>query len=116
MRDSGADARVAIVTGGATGVGAANNPYHTFSFPADAVNNAGNVQTVAGQLFTNYLLPFEITSMLLLVAAIGAVYLTDKHLVPVDQTEANYSVAGSRGSVELQYPDGRLSRVNLLLR
>jgi NADH-quinone oxidoreductase subunit J len=60
----------------ATDVGAANNPYHTFSFPADAVNNAGNVQTVAGQLFTNYLLPFEITSMLLLVAAIGAVYLT----------------------------------------
>ena len=40
------------------------------------MNNAGNVQTVAGQLFTNYLLPFEITSMLLLVAAIGAVYLT----------------------------------------
>jgi NADH-quinone oxidoreductase subunit J len=57
-------------------VGAASNPYHTFNFPQDAVNNAGNVQTVAGQLFTNYLLPFEITSMLLLVAAIGAVYLT----------------------------------------
>jgi NADH-quinone oxidoreductase subunit J len=57
-------------------VGAGSNPYHTFNFPQDAVNNAGNVQTVAGQLFTNYLLPFEITSMLLLVAAIGAVYLT----------------------------------------
>ena len=57
-------------------MGSASNPYHTFSFPPDAVNNAGNVQTVAGQLFTNYLLPFEITSMLLLVAAIGAVYLT----------------------------------------
>ncbi len=57
-------------------VGAGSNPYHTFNFPEDAVNNAGNVQTVAGQLFTNYLLPFEITSMLLLVAAIGAVYLT----------------------------------------
>jgi NADH-quinone oxidoreductase subunit J len=57
-------------------VGTASNPYHTFNFPQDAVNNAGNVQTVAGQLFTNYLLPFEITSMLLLVAAIGAVYLT----------------------------------------
>ena len=57
-------------------VGAASNPYHTFNFPQDAVNNAGNVQTVAGQLFTNYLLPFEITSMLLLGAAIGAVYLT----------------------------------------
>jgi NADH-quinone oxidoreductase subunit J len=59
-----------------TAVGSGSNPYHTFSFPQDAVNNAGNVQTVAGQLFTNYLLPFEITSMLLLVAAIGAVYLT----------------------------------------
>jgi NADH-quinone oxidoreductase subunit J len=57
-------------------VGAASNPYQTFKFPENAVNNAGNVQTVAGQLFTNYLLPFEITSMLLLVAAIGAVYLT----------------------------------------
>jgi NADH-quinone oxidoreductase subunit J len=60
----------------ATAVGSASDPYHTFKFPQDAVNNAGNVQTVAGQLFTNYLLPFEITSMLLLVAAIGAVYLT----------------------------------------
>ncbi len=60
----------------AIGVGSSSNPYHTFSFPPDAVNAAGNVQTVAGQLFTNYLLPFEITSMLLLVAAIGAVYLT----------------------------------------
>jgi NADH-quinone oxidoreductase subunit J len=60
----------------ATAVGSANNPYHTFSFPPGAVDSAGNVQTVAGQLFTNYLLPFEITSMLLLVAAIGAVYLT----------------------------------------
>ncbi|MFI5284958.1 MAG: NADH-quinone oxidoreductase subunit J [Candidatus Dormibacteria bacterium] len=60
----------------ALAVGAAGNPYHSFSFPPDAVNNAGNVQTLASQLFTNYLLPFEITSMLLLVAAIGAVYLT----------------------------------------
>lgn len=57
-------------------VGATSDPYHTFSFPVDAVNAAGNVQTVAGQLFTTFLLPFEITSLLLLVAAIGAVYLT----------------------------------------
>jgi hypothetical protein len=40
------------------------------------VNAAGNVQTVANQLFHTYVLPFEITSLLLLVAAIGAVYLT----------------------------------------
>jgi len=58
------------------------DPYHTFSFPLDAVNAAGNVQTVAGQLFTTYLLPFEITSLLLLVAIIGAVYLTRRAVRP----------------------------------
>jgi NADH-quinone oxidoreductase subunit J len=57
-------------------VGAASDPYHTFSFEPETVNAAGNVQTVAGQLFTTFILPFEITSLLLLVAAIGAVYLT----------------------------------------
>jgi len=57
-------------------VHAACDPYATFSFPPERVNAAGNVQTVAGQLFTTFLFPFEITSLLLLVAAIGAVYLT----------------------------------------
>ena len=57
-------------------VGHASDPFHAFSFPPDAVNAAGNVQTVAGQLFTTFILPFEITSLLLLVAALGAVYLT----------------------------------------
>ncbi len=57
-------------------VGSGADPFHTFAYPVDAVNAAGNVQTVAGQLFTTFLLPFEITSLLLLVAAIGAVYLT----------------------------------------
>ncbi len=57
-------------------VGAADNPYSTFGFPVGAVNQAGNVQTVANQLFRTFVLPFEITSMLLLVAAVGAVYLT----------------------------------------
>ncbi len=54
----------------------AADPYNTFGFPENAVNRAGNVQTVANQLFHTYVLPFEITSLLLLVAAIGAVYLT----------------------------------------
>ena len=49
-----------------------------FQYTYDAVNRAGNVQTVAGQLFTTFILPFEITSIVLLVAAIGAVYLTRK--------------------------------------
>lgn len=55
------------------------NPHDpSFQFTPDAVNQAGNVQTTAGQLFTTFLLPFEITSLLLLVAAVGAVYMTHR--------------------------------------
>jgi hypothetical protein len=62
-----------------------------------------------------FVIPTLLAIVLTIVLSIAAVYLTDKHLVPTDQTEANYSVA-SRGFVELPNPDGRLSRVNLLLR
>ena len=40
----------------------------------------GTVQAVAVGLFTNYLYPFELTSVLLLVAAIGAIYLSRKRI------------------------------------
>ncbi len=63
-------------------IGQASDPYHTFNFDQSdlgLVNAAGNVQTVGGQLFTTFLLPFEITSLLLLVAAVGAVYLTRRN-------------------------------------
>jgi hypothetical protein len=63
-----------------------------------------------------FIVPTLLAIVLGIVLSTGAVYLTDKHLVPIDQTEANYSVAGSRGFVELPNPDGRLSRVHLLLR
>ena len=36
----------------------------------------GTVQWIGVYLFTNYLYPFELTSILLLVAAIGAIYLS----------------------------------------
>jgi NADH-quinone oxidoreductase subunit J len=52
--------------------------YSSFAFTETDVNANGNVQTVAGQLFTTYVLPFEITSLILLVSVIGAVYLTRK--------------------------------------
>ena len=48
----------------------------SFQYDVETVNANGNVQTVGETLFTRFLLPFEITSALLLVAAIGAVYLT----------------------------------------
>jgi hypothetical protein len=62
-------------------------------------------------------LKFVVPTVLVLALgiSIGAVYLPDKHFVPVDQAEANHSVAGSGGITELPNPDGRLSRVHLLL-
>ena len=62
-------------------------------------------------------LKFVVPTVLVLALgiSIGAVYLTDKHLVLTDQAEANHSVAGSGGIAELPNPDGRLSRVHLLL-
>jgi len=50
------------------------------NLPAEVVERAGNVETFAGVLFTEYLLPFEIISILLLIGVIGAVVLTRKKL------------------------------------
>ena len=40
------------------------------------INVFGTVQQIAAGLFSSYLYPFEVTSILLLVAAIGAIYLS----------------------------------------
>jgi len=40
------------------------------------LNVFGSVESIAVGLFTTYLYPFELTSILLLVAAIGAIYLS----------------------------------------
>ena len=40
----------------------------------------GTTQTVGRLLFTDYLFPFEITSVILLVAMVGAMVLAKKHL------------------------------------
>ena len=45
-----------------------------------------NVSTMAEALFTNYALPFEILSLLLLAAIIGAIYLARR---PEDDERAN---------------------------
>ena len=44
------------------------------------LNAFGTVQWIGVYLFTNYLYPFELTSILLLVAAIGAIYLSRKRI------------------------------------
>lgn len=44
------------------------------------INSIGNTQLIGNLLFTDYLLPFEITSILLFVAAIGAIMLAKRKL------------------------------------
>jgi NADH-quinone oxidoreductase subunit J len=50
------------------------------TFPPEKVASLGNTQVVARLLFTDYLLPFEITSVLLLVAIIGAIVLAKRQI------------------------------------
>ena len=44
------------------------------------INSIGNTKLIGKLLFTDYLLPFEITSILLFVAAIGAIMLAKRKL------------------------------------
>lgn len=46
--------------------------------PAEAANTMDNLRQMGMALFNNYLLPFEVTSILLLVAMIGAIVLSKK--------------------------------------
>lgn len=50
------------------------------NFPPEKVAAIGNTEVVARLLFTDFLLPFEITSILLLVAIIGAIVLAKKQI------------------------------------
>jgi hypothetical protein len=60
----------------------------------------------------NFVIPTVLAIVLGILLAFGTFYLG--HYSPVDQAEANQSVAGSRG-IDKPNPDGRLSRVHLLL-
>jgi NADH-quinone oxidoreductase subunit J len=46
--------------------------------PADVLNSTQSMQEFASLLFGPYLLPFEVTSILLLVAMVGTIVLTKK--------------------------------------
>jgi NADH-quinone oxidoreductase subunit J len=54
----------------------------------DAVNAGGNPQAVAKVLFQTYFFPFEVTSVLLIVAAIAAMVLAQRRAPAVTQAEA----------------------------
>ena len=53
----------------------------------DAVNEGGNTQALGEVLFRDYFLPFEITSILLIIAAIAATVLAQRRARPITQAE-----------------------------
>jgi NADH-quinone oxidoreductase subunit J len=50
------------------------------TFPPERLNEAANAVWVARLLFTDYLLPFEVASVLLLAAIIGAVFFAMRRI------------------------------------
>jgi NADH-quinone oxidoreductase subunit J len=51
------------------------------------VNAEGNVRALGGPLFTTYVWPFEVVSILLVIAAIAAIVLGKRHDAPEDLVE-----------------------------
>ncbi len=61
-------------------VGAVSLTGETGPFTPERVNSLGNTQVLARVLFTDYIFPFEIASILLFIAIIGAVVLAKRKL------------------------------------
>lgn len=53
-------------------------PEGTVVPPDEAINTVDNLRELGTALFSDYLLPFEVTSILLLVAMVGAIVLSRK--------------------------------------
>jgi NADH-quinone oxidoreductase subunit J len=66
----------------------------------DAVNEGGNARALAEVLFRDYFLPFEITSILLIIAAIAAMVLAQRRARAITQAEIERraSPSSDRGS------------------
>ncbi len=54
----------------------------------DAVNRGGNVQSLARVLFNSYFFPFEVTSILLIVAAVAAMVMAGRRAPDIEQAAA----------------------------
>ena len=50
------------------------------NFTKEVINRVGHTELIGRSMFTDFLLPFEITSLLLLVAIIGAVILSKRKI------------------------------------
>jgi NADH-quinone oxidoreductase subunit J len=91
---------LALILGAALLVEAAiviwNGRAITMAAPPATNAEVGAPRAIAEALFTDYLLPFEMTSFLLLVALIGSVVLTLKSRAKTDAGSRGQSAGGSR--------------------
>jgi NADH-quinone oxidoreductase subunit J len=88
--ESGRRTSHALFVGGATGVFLLIQTFYFLnrssltgikgSLNSEVIQRIGHTELIGAALFTDYLLPFEIASILLLVAIIGAVVLSKKNL------------------------------------
>ena len=60
------------------------------------VNEGGNPKALSEVLFRDYFLPFEVTSVLLIVAAVSAMVLAQRRARPVTRAEREAGVGGGR--------------------
>jgi NADH-quinone oxidoreductase subunit J len=74
---------IEIVVAVRAGIGFATKAPEGF----DAVNEPGNAQALARVLFREYFFPFEVTSILLIVAAVAAIVLAQRKGRAVTQAE-----------------------------
>jgi NADH-quinone oxidoreductase subunit J len=59
--------------------------------PLTASNGSGNVSGIAGLIFTRYVFPFEVTSALLITAALGAMVLAHRERTSPKPTQRDLS-------------------------
>jgi NADH-quinone oxidoreductase subunit J len=53
-------------------------PSSAGEFPSELIQSMGSTKAIGQTLFTDYLLPFEVASLILLVAMVGAIVLAKK--------------------------------------
>jgi NADH-quinone oxidoreductase subunit J len=71
----------------------------------DAVNKGGNAQAIARVLFRTYFFPFEVTSILLIIAAIAAMVLAQRQARVITQVEIDARAAeAEKVHVGSEYP------------
>jgi NADH-quinone oxidoreductase subunit J len=77
----------------------------------DAVNADGNTQALARVLFTRYFFPFEVTSVLLIIAAIAAMVLAQRRVRAVTQSELDDIAARAEAAAPVDDPESAPAKV-----